>query len=187
MAIQQEAKISLDIIANTKNIQVNGKTVKVPKLGLKHRLAIKPEMGPNECMTAIHKLVCPNLSVAERDIVTLHILEYNGKLKQKVIKDGFEYNLDDVKICQQLKFSYGEYEFKFKSATSEIYDGPLDMLLKSCCVYVKKNGAKIDVPDFMDMPAFVYKWAQKITDTVAIDGPKGEIKGMIKIMELFNE
>lgn len=179
-------KINLNINPITKNITVGGKEVKIPKLGLKHRMIVKDGMSHEDCMRELHKMICPNLSAAERDIVSLHILEYNGKLKQKIVKDGFEFDLDNVKICQQLKFIHGEYEFKFRSPTMELMKGPLDILMKECCVYVKHNGKKIEIPDFMEMPAFVYKWAQKITDTVSIDGPKGEIKGLQKLVELFS-
>lgn len=191
MGIVQEDKmgnIKLDLVPKTKVIEVNGKQIKVPKLGLKHRMLIKDASNHEETMKVLLNYIQPNLSLAERDILTLHLLEYNGRLKQSVEKDGFVYKLDDVYICQQLKFSYGEYEFKFRSPSFELLKGPLDILLNQCCVSVKHKGKKIDTPDFMQMPAFVHRWGEMITNTVAINGPNGtEIKGLYKIVELLSE
>ena len=45
-------------------------------------------------------------------------------------------------------------------------------------------GKKEDV-DFMKMPAFVTKWADDISSTVAVSGPNGDIRGVAKIIGIF--
>lgn len=178
--------INLEISQNFKTINVNGKEIRVPKLGLRHRLVLEPGQSHEDSLKALLKTVSPNLSLAERDVLTLHILAYNERMPNKIIVDDFEYDLDNVYICQKLKFQFNDFEFKFRSPTMELLKGPADILLKTCCVYVKKGDQKIDIPDFMDMPAFVMNWVEQITKTVAIDGPNGPIKGLYEIAELFS-
>ncbi|AZV00923.1 baseplate hub distal subunit [Escherichia phage vB_EcoM_005] len=91
--------------------------------------------------------ICKGLSAAETDFAALHLLEFNGRLKEKVTKDGFTYNLNDLYICQRLEFQFQGKTFK----------------------------------------AFVATWADDITSTVAIPGPNGPIKGLLKIMDILNE
>lgn len=178
--------INLEISQNFKLVEVNGKKIRVPKLGLRHRLVINQDQTHEESMKALLRTIDPHLSLAERDLITLHILTYNERMPSAVEVDGFEYKIDNVYVCQKLKFIHGDYEFKFRSPTFELLKGPADILLKECCVYVKHSGEKIDVPDFMDMPAFVMNWVEQITKTVAIDGPNGPIKGLYEIAELFS-
>ncbi|QAU03869.1 baseplate hub distal subunit [Acinetobacter phage Henu6] len=178
--------IHLNIVPETKQLNVNGKTIKVPKLGLKHRLLLKPNENHEESMKTLLASIAPNLSMAERDLLTIHLLAYNGKIPNTVIKDGHTYSIEDVYICQKLKFTYSDYEFKFRSPTFELLKGPADILLSQCCVYVKKNDEKIQVPDFMDLPPFVINWVEQITKTIAIDGPNGPIKGLYELVELFD-
>ncbi|WBF78814.1 baseplate hub distal subunit protein [Acinetobacter phage vB_AbaM_DLP2] len=179
--------VKLELEPKSKVIEVNGKTIKVPKLGLKHRLLMKEGISHEDAMKVLLNYIQPNLSLAERDLLTLHLLEYNGRIRSQVKVGEFLYDINNAYICQQLKFNYEDYEFKFRSPTMELMKGPLDILLKECCVSVKKSGEKIPVPDFMDMPAFVYRWADMITNTVAIDGPFGQIRGLYKVVELFSE
>ncbi|EQA7786668.1 hypothetical protein ACX818_001253 [Acinetobacter baumannii] len=180
-------EINLDILPKCKQITINGKTINVPKLGLKHRLVYKDGQSHEEFMKSLMASIHPNLSMAERDLLTLHLMEYNGKLKNSIEISGESYSIDDVYICQKLKFNYGEFEFKFRSPTLELMDGPLDILLNRCCVSAKYKGEKIDVPDFMDLPPFVSKWAEDITNTVALDTKTGKIVGLYKLVELFSE
>lgn len=179
-------KINLNILAPTKTITLNGKDIKIPKLGLRHKLLINTEMGYEECIKAILSTISTNLSQAERDLVTLHILEFNDKIKSKVEVNGVHFDINDVEISQKLKFVVGDYEFKFKTPSLETMNGPLDVILKQCCVYVKYKGEKIECPDFMDMPAYVFNWIEDISTTISIKYDGGEIKGLYNIMELFN-
>lgn len=179
------SKIKLDIKPVTKTVTINKKEIKIPKLGLKHYNLSKQVTSPDKNMKIIMDSIHPNLSKAERDLVTLHLLEFNNKIKSSVIKDGFEYSLDSVYICQVLKFSYGDLSFKFKSPSFDECFLPVDQMLKACCVSVHKDGNKIEIPDFMELPAFTYKWAEQINLTVAIDGPNGPIKGLTAVLEIF--
>lgn len=124
--------------------------------------------------------ICPGLDAAENDYVSLHLLEFNNRIKPEVTKNGFTYRLDDVYICQRTEFQYGGREYKFRSHQPFEQFGPVDDVLNT--LYLGD-----DVPDFLDMPAFVSKWADDITSTVAIPGPLGPIKGMSQIMDILNE
>lgn len=141
---------------------------------------IKDEKDPIVALKKLMDSICPGLDAAENDFVALHLLEFNNKLKATVTKNGFTYNLADVYICQRLSFQYGDKEYKFRSHKPFEQFGPVDDVLNK--LYLGD-----DVPDFLDMPAFVSKWADDITSTVAIPGPLGPIKGMSQIMDLLNE
>lgn len=178
--------INLDITPNFKMVNINGKNVKVPKLGLRHRLLVKEELNHEEMTKVLMNSIAPNLSMAERDILTLHLLAYNDRMASTKVVNGFEYNIENVYICQKLKFVLNGFEFKFRSPSFELLKGPADILLKECCIYVKKDGKQVDVPDFMDMPPFVLNWVEQITNKIAIDGPTGQIRGLYEIVELFS-
>ncbi|MFT2543636.1 hypothetical protein ACMWP9_37260, partial [Escherichia coli] len=60
--------------------------------------------------------------------------------------------------------------------------GGVDKMLSKCLETV--DGKKEDV-DFMKMPAFVTKWADDISSTVAVSGPNGDIRGVAKIIGIF--
>lgn len=158
---------------------MNQKEISIPKLGLKHHNLVKDEKDPVKALRMIMRTIHPDLDAAETDFVSLHLLEFNGKLKSEVIKDGFTYRLADVYICQRLEFQYQGNTFKFRSHKPFETFGPVDAVLQT--LYLGD-----DVPDFLDMPAFVAKWADDITSTVAIPGPNGPIKGMLEIMGLLN-
>lgn len=172
--------MNLKLILPTKKIQLGDKEIHIPKLGLKHHNLIKNEPNPYAALRKIMQSIFPNLTAAESDFVSLHLLEFNGKLKDKREINGFTYKLDDVYICQRLEFSYQGKTFKFRSNKPYEEFGPVDNLLET--LYLGE-----DVPDFLDMPAFVAKWADDITSTLAIPGPNGPVKGLLKIMELLNE
>lgn len=159
---------------------MKGKTVSLPKLGLKHHNMVKDEKNPLVALKTIMNSIHPGLNAAETDFISLHLLEFNNKLKSEVTKDGFIYKLDNVYICQRLEFQFGGKEYKFRSHEPFEQFGPVDDVLKT--LYLGD-----DIPDFLDMPAFVSKWADDITSTVAIPGPNGPIKGMLQIMDLLNE
>lgn len=180
-------KINLNISPSTKEIEVNGKKVKIPKLGLRHRMLLDPGMNHEEFMKAVIKTIDKNLTQAERDFVTLHLLEYNGQIKSSVNHNGVVFNLSDVKICQKLKFTCGDYEFKFRSPTMELMSGPIDVMLNECCTQTKLNGELVDNPNFMEMPAYVYRWLEDISVTLSIESNGIEIKGLYNIMELLSE
>lgn len=159
---------------------MNDKEIIIPKLGLKHHKMIKDDKDPLIALNKLMASICPNLTAAENDYVALHLLEFNNRLKDSVTRDGFTYKLSEVYICQKLVFQYSNKEYKFRSHKPFEQFGPVDDVLKT--LYLGD-----DVPDFLDMPAFVSKWADDITSTVAIPGPNGPIKGIAQIMDLLNE
>ena len=165
-----------------KTVQVNQKVIKIPKLGLKHHNIIKEVRGPEENLARLVDSICPNLTPAEIDFVGLHILEFNGKLKSKVVKDGFEYSLDTLKIVQRLEFQFGGNVFKFRAPKQFEVFGAINGMLDTCLLTVNDKEADVD---FMKMPAFVKKWADDISCTLSIAGPNGEIRGLAAIIGIF--
>lgn len=179
-------KISLNIKPVFKLIEINGKEIKIPKMGLQQHAILSTSESLEDGVKKLIKSIHPNLSVAERDLVCLHLLAFNKRIKNEIEIDGKTYSVDDVIICQQLKFNIGDTEYKFKSPTMEIKNPTIDMLLKDCCVSVKTNGIKQDIPDFMKMPAYVYKWVEKICNSISLKTHKKEIKGLYDLVELFD-
>ena len=179
-------KIKLDLQPKFKLLQVNGKDIKIPKLGLKHRMLADINLSYSDNMKRLISSIHPNLSIAERDLVSLNILAYNDKIRNEFIEDGFTYRIDDVYICQKLKFELNGYEFKFKSPNNDSLSCAINDLLEDCCVYVKKDGIKQEIPNFLDLPSFVANWADDILNTIAIDTPNGKIVGLYSIVELFD-
>lgn len=171
--------MNLKLLLPIQKIHLNGKDINIPKLGLKHHQLVKDEKNPIIALQKIMQSIYPNLDAAEGDYVALHLLAFNGKLKEKVEKNGFIYSLDTLYICQRLNFQYSGKEYKFKSHKQFQDFGPVDSVLES--LYLGD-----DVPDFLDMPAFVAKWADDITQTVAIQGPHGPVKGLLAIMDILN-
>ena len=177
-------KINLNIKQIYKTIFVNDKEIRIPKLGLKHHAIIADGDSFEESSKKLLNTIHPNLSVAEKEIVSLHLLHYNGKINETTVIDGITYSINDVKICQKLRFTIGTTEFRFKSPKVE--EPTVDLMLKSGCVSVKNNGKDLDIPDFGELPAFVYKWAEQITKSISLKTEKTEIKGLYKLLEIFD-
>lgn len=174
--------MSLKIILPLKKIKLNGKEVTIPKLGLKHHVLMNGVKSPNEHIKALINSIHPNLTAAESNLVLLHTLEFNGKIKGKTVKDGFNYDINDAYICQRLEHQFNGNTFYFRSPEQfESFTTP-DDVLKTC--FLRVNDSEV-VPDFMDMPAFVYSWADDINTSIAIKGPYGPVRGLSKILEIF--
>lgn len=161
---------------------LNGKQLKLPKLGLKHHKLVSGDVGIDENLKAILKSIHPDLTAAESDMVCIHLLAFNSRLKDEVVKDGFTYRIDDIYISQRLEQQFSGNTFKFRSNKPFEQFSSVDNILNEC--FVEVNGSK-EVPNFMGMPAFVAKWAEDIINTISIKGPYGPIKGIGEIMELF--
>lgn len=179
--------MKLNIIKAEKIIEVNGKTIKIPKLGLRHHEILKEVRHYEESMKLLLNSIHKNLSQAERDLVTVHLLHFNGKLKDSVIINDVEVFVLDTVIDQQLKFEYAGVIYRFKSPTTTEMAETIDGMLEKCCVSVKKDGVEIDKPAFLDMPAFVLGWAHAIADTLSLDTTNGPIRGLYDIIEVFND
>lgn len=165
-----------------KTIQVNQKEIKIPKLGLKHHNMLKEVKSPEENLSLLINSIHPGLTPAEIDYVSIHLLEFNGKIKSKVVKDDFEYDLSTLRIVQRLEFQFAGHTFKFRAPKQFEGFGGVDKMLSKCLETV--DGKKEDV-DFMKMPAFVTKWADDISSTIAVSGPNGDIRGVAKIIGIF--
>ncbi len=94
--------MNLNVILPIKKIVINEKTISIPKLGLKHHNLMKDVKGPDENMNLLLDSICPGLTAAESDIVVLHLLAFNNRIKETVVKDDFTYDLNKVYICQRL-------------------------------------------------------------------------------------
>lgn len=172
--------MNLNVILPVKKINLNGLEIVLPKLGLKHHNLMKDVKMPDENLAILLDSIKPGLDAVQSDYVILHLLAFNGKLKEQVEKNGFLYKLSDVYTCQQLTHRLSGQEFNFRAPERFAKFGPVDSILSE--YYVPKGTEK---PDFMKFPAFVIKWVDSIVNTIAINGPNGPIKGMAKVMEIF--
>lgn len=174
--------MNLNLILPLKKIKVNGKDVSIPKLGLKHHNLLKDIKSPEENLSLLINSIQPGLTPAETDFVSVHLLEFNGKIPAKKVVNGFEYSIETMRITQRLEFQFGGNVFKFRAPTHfEKFKG-MDDMLTQCLETV--NGQKEEV-DFLKMPAFVKKWADDIYCTVQIDGPTGPVRGVSNIIGTF--
>lgn len=178
--------MNLNLIIPLKKIVLpSGKEVSIPKLGLKHYNILKDVKDINENMQLLTDSICPGLSSAEQDLVSLHLLEFNGKIKSKAERNGHTYHINDVYISQRLEFQYQGNTFYFKAPNKYEEFGTVDTLLNKCLVKVTDSaGNESEIPNFLKMPAFVVKWADDITNTLSIKGPDN-IKGISDIIGLF--
>lgn len=180
--------LDLTGLVKVKNVKINGKDIQVPKLSLYHYNMLKDQTDINKSLYQLAQSIHKGLSKAERDFVFLHLLEFNDRLHSNVVVDGYVYELNDIEIIQKLKFEYKGNVYTFRTPNiSEVFNTVEDML-NTCCIQVKdSNKTKIDIPDFSQMPAFVYNWSQQILTTIGIKGRKGRyIKGVDAIAELFD-
>lgn len=174
--------MNLNLILPLKKIVINDKQISIPKLGLKHHELLKNPCGADENMIKLVNSICPGLNAAESEIVLLHVLEFNGKIKSEVTVNGKVFKVSDVYISQRLEHQYHGNIFYFRSPEPfETFVTPDDVLEKC---FIRVNDSDV-VPEFMDMPAFVTKWADAITTKISIKGPKGQLDGLSEILELF--
>lgn len=172
--------MKLNLILPQKKVKINQKIVTIPKLGLKHYNLLKDVKALDENMRILVDSIQPGLSSGEAELMVLHLLEFNGRMKDVVVKDGFTYKLEDIYICQRLSHQLNGITYNFRSPELyEQFSTPQDVLEKT----YRAEGS--EVPDFGSMPAFVIKWANSIVNTVAIKGPKGVITGSLNILEIF--
>ncbi|HCS4649779.1 TPA: hypothetical protein ORP60_004678, partial [Escherichia coli] len=95
---------------------------------------------------------------------------------------GYTYDINDVYVCQRLEFQYQGNTFYFRPPGKfEQFLTVSDMLSK-CLLKVNDEVKEIN---FLEMPAFVLKWANDIFTTLAIPGPNGPITGIGNIIGLF--
>lgn len=172
--------MKLNLILPHKKVVINQKEITIPKLGLKHYSLLKDVKGLDENLRILVNSIQTGLSSGEAELLVLHLLEFNGRMKDIVVKDGFTYKLSDIYICQRLSHQLNGVQYNFRSPELyEQFSTPQDVLERT---FIREGS---EVPDFGSMPAFVIKWADSIVNTVAIKGPKGVIVGSLNILELF--
>ena len=166
-----ETKPMLKFVVPVKTITVNGKTIKIPKMGLKQYQLLKDVRSCDETLKILLDSIHPNLNHAESEMVMLHLCAFNGKCFNE--KDGL--NIDDVYICTETEFELNGQTFKFNPpmlTTDPIIDDA-DFL----------NAHYDGDEDFHEFPAFIMNWANGLRKTIALDTPEGTIYGGINIME----
>lgn len=167
--------LRLESIDNSKTVEINGKLIKIPKLGLYHYQIIKDPKNLNKATKELVDTIHKGLSKAERDLVMFHLLDHNGKLKPGA-------DVSKIKIIQQLKFEYNGFLFRFKTPTEDFSD-PIKFLEQNC-VSVTKNGQKVDF-DFDSLPAYAIYWIDKISTTLGLEQDGKAYTGIGEIMELL--
>ena len=72
--------MNLKLILPIKKVKINGKDISIPKLGIKHHLLVKDVENAIDVLDILVRDIKPGLSVAEYDLVIVHLLEFNNKL-----------------------------------------------------------------------------------------------------------
>lgn len=170
--------IKLNIIPSVKEIKIKNKTIKIPKLGLKHYRMLKEVKGYDKNLNELMDSICPNMTAAEADMVFVHLMAHNGKIKEKQMFDDFELDINKTYFCNKTEFTCLGRTFYFKEPTlTQKFESSLDVLNKQ---FIKCE-PHLDF-DFEDMPAYAQDWADEILKTVAIDTPLGPVYGGINIV-----
>lgn len=163
----------LNIIPAVKNINVNGKDITIPKLGFRQMKLLRDMKGLDECMVGLLDSIRPGLTAAEADMVILHLLAFNKKIKTVETVGGFEIDIDKTYFCAKYEFELDGKIFKFKPPMlTDKFTSKLDILQKQ---YIGEH-------DFGEMPAFVLDWADAIVSTIALDTPVGTVYGGANII-----
>ena len=167
--------------APKKQITIKDKTYNIRRLGLKHYGLIKqPEHVSDALSKILESITKDKLSNGEAEYIIMHILEFNGKLKSSVVKDGFEFDINDCIIATEKTYKIGETEYHFRKPYKfEIFDNVIDLLEKT----YKGN----DKPDFIKFPAFVIKWSDEIRTSLILTSKckKKTLYNLTQIMEIF--
>lgn len=166
--------MKLNLILPTRTLNLNNKEIKIPKLGLKHHKLLKDPKSVDESMRILVDDIHPGLDGAEAEYVIVYLAAFNGRCKEQVTKDGFTYDITTMRIVRETKFEF-EKEYEFRSP----YFGEVFLSAKHIL-----TATHPDV-DWGQMPAFVAKWAEKITATIEIDGPNGPISGCADILKVL--
>lgn len=167
--------MKLNLILPTKVITFNNKEVKIPKLGLKHHKIVKDIRTGDENIRLLIRSIHDGLDGAESEFVLVHLAAFNGRCKEKKVVDGFEYNINTLKIVRELSFEFKD-TFEFRSPQfGETFTSAKNIL---------ESTKTVDV-DFGNMPAFVGQWAEKIVSTITMDGPYGPIEGCAQILGIL--
>ncbi|QJT71708.1 baseplate hub distal subunit [Shewanella phage Thanatos-1] len=170
--------LDLKSIMPIKTVKIGRKTVKIPKLSLRHHKLLNTVRDVDVNMKILIDSIHKGLTPAESLIVCVHLMAFNGRIKNEVTLDGNTFKVDDIFISQKLKFHSGGKDYLFKSP--EIFNNLTDAenILTECYL-----GEPID---FNSMPAYVINWARDITTMISVTSDKGlTVGGLAAILELF--
>ena len=167
-----DTKPMLKFVVPVKNITVNGKPIKIPKMGIKQHRLLKDVRSCDETLKVLLDSIHPGLNAAEAELVMLHLCAFNGKCLEE--KDGLK--ISDVYICTQTEFELNDQSFKFESPmyTSNPITDDANFL---------SHHYHDPSVDFHDFPAFIMDWATGLRKTIALDTPEGTIYGGINILD----
>ncbi|ASD52104.1 baseplate hub distal subunit [Pseudomonas phage PspYZU05] len=169
--------MNLKSILPIKVLKVNRKTVKIPKLSLRHFKLIREVRDIDKNLHLLIESIHKGLTPAETVFVCVHLLEFNNRLKSEVTLNSHTFKVDDVAITQKLEFQSNGKTYKFRSPKLFENLGDVEDILSKC--------SEQEV-DFLEMPAYVIVWADKILNMISVKSDKGlEIKGLNNIIELF--
>ncbi|QBX32877.1 baseplate hub distal subunit [Aeromonas phage Asfd_1] len=165
----------LNIIPAVKEITVNGKPVSIPKLGFRQMKLMKDmkEDGLNEAIQMLIDSIRPGLTMAEADMVMLHLLAFNKKVKTVETVGGFDVDIDKAYLCGKYEFDLeGHPVYFIPPVLGQTFLTGLDVLEKQ----FDRERTGFDI-DFEQAPAYVLDWAVEITKTIALDTPHGTVFG----------
>ncbi|UOX40572.1 baseplate hub distal subunit [Aeromonas phage GomatiRiver_11] len=165
----------LNIIPAVKEITVNGKQVTIPKLGFRQMKLMKDmsETGLNESIQTLIDSIRPGLTMAEADMVMLHLLAFNKKVKTVEMVGGFEVDIDKAYLCGKYEFDLeGHPVYFIPPVMGQTFLTAVDVLEKQ----FDRERTGFDI-DFEEAPAYVLDWASDIMKTVALDTPNGTVFG----------
>lgn len=170
-----DTKPTLKFVVPIKHMCINGKDIKIPKMGLKQYKLLKDVKSVDDTIKIMLDSIHPNLNAGESELVMLNLCAFNGKCAEE--KNGLK--LSDVYICTKTEFSLNGNTYKFKepmlSSQTDIDDAE----------FLKSHYFGDDDIDFHEFPAFIMNWANDLRKTVALDTPDGVVYGGVNIMELF--
>ncbi|HCN7864376.1 TPA: hypothetical protein N6384_004765, partial [Escherichia coli] len=92
-----ETKPMLKFVVPVKKLEINGKHIKIPKMGIKQHRLLKDVRSCDETLKILLDSICPGLNAAESELVMLNLCAFNGKCLEE--KDGLK--LSDVYICTE--------------------------------------------------------------------------------------
>ncbi|AAQ81500.1 baseplate hub protein [Aeromonas phage SW69-9] len=166
-------KPRLNIIPAVKIINVNGKEIKIPKLGFRQMKLMKDMQGVDDCMVGLLDSIRPGLTAAEADMVILHLLAFNKRIQTVQLVGGVEIDIDKAYMCAVYDFDFDGKTIHFKApAVTDRFVSKIDILEKQ----FDRDKTGFDF-DFREAPAFVLDWADEIIATIALDTPVGTIYG----------
>ncbi|WJZ28093.1 baseplate hub distal subunit [Serratia phage 92A1] len=166
--------MKLNLILPTRTLNLNGKEIKIPKLGLKHHKLVKDPKPGDESLRMLIDSIHPGLDGAEQEMVLVYLAAFNGRCNETKTVGDFTYDISTIKVIRKTEFSIGDEVYTFRSPNfGETFISAKDIL--------NSTGSQ----DFGQMPAYVANWAEQIISTIQMDGPDGPISGCGAILGIL--